>query len=153
MKSLLVVSSWGLLVSTAFFMACAGLGSARREPAARTELACSREVDQAVSGSAVEVPVGGSLCVTLESNPGTGYSWIAEDMDVRLLTQTSISRAVDGGGDGSGGTPGEVDTFIYHFEPLAPGQTVLRMAYRRIGVQDSPAAATFEITVNIAPAE
>jgi inhibitor of cysteine peptidase len=106
-----------------------------------THVPGSRQFSENDSGSTVELRTGDTLAVMLSGNPTTGYQWEMASVDTNVLKQrgkpeyTSNSAAVGAGGK-----------FIFAFEAAAPGQTVLRLVYRRPFEKNVPPASTFEIT-------
>lgn len=101
----------------------------------------SRQFSENDSGSTVELRTGDTLKVMLGGNPTTGYQWEIASVDSNVVKQRgdpeyrSDSAAVGASGK-----------FTFTFEAAAPGQTVLRLVYRRPFEKNVPPARTFEIT-------
>ncbi len=113
-------------------------------------LACAQapqevSVDASYSGKTVELGVGGSLIVTLESNPGsTGFEWgSAEISDETVLQQ--VDQRYEAPEEGSMiGAPGKE---IWTFKGLKKGESSISMEYSQPWEGGTKAAETFELTV------
>ena len=95
------------------------------------------------SGSTVHLAPAQNLAVLLAANPTTGFSWSLDEMDTNVLTKTSNiykPQSQDPLIVGGGGCE------EWHFTALAPGRTLLKMAYSRSWESKQP-AETFELTV------
>lgn len=145
MKASALIATIFITVFSMVYCSCAAPGTARKGDVDVTDTICTLELTQSNSGDSIAVTVGDSLCITLESNPGTGYNWVVDEIDSTLLVQISVSGVARRDND----TVGGLDYFTYRFRTLAPGQTTLRLAYRRGWEENNPAVALFEITVNI----
>jgi len=102
-------------------------------------------VDDSYSGGQVELSVGQSLVVTLESNASTGYSWsLAQISDETVLNKTGnkyISPQTTGP---IVGAPGKEE---WTFLALKEGTSSISMEYKRPWEKDTPPARTFSLTV------
>ena len=102
-------------------------------------------VDDSYSGGQVELSVGQSLVVTLESNASTGYSWsLAQNSDETVLNKTGneyISPQTTGP---IVGAPGKEE---WTFLALKEGTSSISMEYKRPWEKDTPPARTFSLTV------
>jgi len=100
-------------------------------------------VDSSYSGKQVELSVGQSLVVTLESNETTGYSWsLAQNSDETVLSETgkeyiSPQTTLIGAGGKEEWT----------FKALRKGTSIISMEYSRPWETDTPPAETFDLTV------
>jgi len=101
-------------------------------------------VDASYSGKQVELSVGQSLVVTLDSNPGsTGYSWsLAQNSDDSVLGKTgneyiSPQTTLIGAGGKEEWT----------FKALKKGNSTISMVYSRPWETGTPPAQTFDLTV------
>lgn len=105
------------------------------------------KVDDSYNGLAVDVPQGGSLVVSLVSNPSTGYHWEVRDISDRQILG-EVGREFRPGDAPSGmvGVPGRD---IWTFKALAPGTARLLMGYIPPGRVPEDAEKTFEIRVNV----
>ena len=99
-------------------------------------------VDASYSGKQVELAVGQSLVVTLDSNASTGYSWnLAQISDDTVLSKTGneyISPQTT-----MVGAPGKEE---WTFEALKVGNSTISMGYSRPW-ESTPPAETFNLTV------
>ena len=100
-------------------------------------------ISETDNGSRHEVAVGETVTVTLPETPTTGYRWQPE-------VDAAVLRPVDDQGDNPTmprGAPGR-RTFV--FEPIAPGETVLRLVKKRSW--ETTAAEEFSVTLAVRPA-
>ena len=100
------------------------------------------ELDSGDDGDSINVEVGETISIILESNSSTGYKWVlvSNSLDTSIVSNTS-SKYFSGVTSvvGSGGT----EQWI--FEAEAPGTTTIKLNYKRVwetGIED-----TFEIEV------
>jgi len=98
------------------------------------------------NGQPSTIKIGGRLVVELESNPSTGYTWEASNLDTSVLKQlgqTEYKPASSSPMPGAGGTQ------ILRFEAVAPGTTTLTLIYHRPFETNAVPAKTFTIKVII----
>jgi predicted secreted protein len=96
------------------------------------------------SGRTVDVAVGAGICIELNENPATGYTWNMPELDGQVLSlETDETVPFPGAGIGGGG----VRRFL--LRARKPGTARLRLAYRRSWETDVPPDARFELTVNV----
>ncbi len=98
------------------------------------------------SSRTIEAIVGDTLDLVLESIPGTGYQWQIDLLDSTMLMPTRLPRPL------APERPyrvGEPAPFYLALIAVAPGQTILRLVYKRSWEKDVPPAKTFEININI----
>ncbi len=102
-------------------------------------------VDASYSGKQVELGVGGSLIVTLESNPGsTGFQWELTKISDETVLQ-KVDQKYEPPEEGSAvGAPGKE---IWTFKGLKKGQSSISMEYSQPWEGGTKAAQTFELTV------
>ena len=101
-------------------------------------------VDVSYDGKEVEIAVGGSLTVTLESNPTTGFEWeLTEIADQTVLAEAGHEFKAPGAG-APVGTGGEE---VWTFKALKEGTTELSMEYSKPWEGGEKAAKTFNLTV------
>ncbi len=85
-----------------------------------------------------EVAVGGSMVISIDSNPTTGYRWEASFDEGMLALQSEEyqrrSRLIGGGGR-------QVFTFV----PLRAGDAVVRMRYRRPWEEEAVEERTYAV--------
>ncbi len=100
-------------------------------------------VDESSSGKQVEIAVGGSLTVTLESNATTGYSWgLKEISDASILQKAANTyEAPTSGLIGAGGKE------VWNFKALKAGKTSLSMGYSQPWAGGQKDANIFNLTV------
>ena len=101
-------------------------------------------VDALYSGQEVEIAVGGSLTVTLESNASTGFQWEL----VSISDETVLEKVADTyeapEDTGMVGAPGKE---IWTFTALEKGTTTISMEYSRPWENGTQAAETFDLTI------
>jgi len=100
-------------------------------------------VDASYAGKEVIVAVGGSLMVTLESNPTTGFKW-----ELARNTDNAVLELVDHKFEapeitlvGAGGKE------VWTFKALKRGKRIISIEYRRPWEQDVKVVETFILTV------
>lgn len=127
----------GLLVGVG--TACSGSGSEVNAESSQMTV----NVDSSYSGKQIEISVGQSLVVTLESNVTTGYSWsLAQNSDDSVLNNTGNeyiapqSTLVGAGGKEE-----------WTFKGLKKGTSTISMEYSRSWETGTPPAETFDLTV------
>jgi inhibitor of cysteine peptidase len=101
-------------------------------------------VDASYSGQQVEVAVGGSLTVTLESNPSTGFEWVLVNIgDETVLKNVANTYEAPEDTD-MVGAPGKE---IWTFKALKKGTSTISMEYSQPWPNGTKAAETFDLTV------
>jgi len=103
-------------------------------------------VDASYSGKEVEVAVGGSVVVTLDSNATTGYSWALKEItDASVLEETGHEYNAPPPTEppllGAGGEE------IWTFKALKSGTSTISMEYKRPWEAGVQPAETFSLTV------
>ena len=100
-------------------------------------------LNESSSGKQVDVFVGGSFTVTLDSNATTGYSWeLKEISDTGILEKTDNKYVAPTSSlMGAGGKE------VWTFKALAPGTTTLSMEYSQPWAGGQKAAKNFTLTV------
>ena len=99
-------------------------------------------VDSSYSGKQVELSVGQSLVVTLESNATTGYSWaLAQNSDGSVLSKTGNKYIAPQ--TTLVGAPGKEE---WTFKALKKGTSTISMGYSRPW-ESTPPVQTFDLTV------
>lgn len=119
--------------------------------------ACSSEVAVSASydGKEVKIPVDGSLIVTLESNPTTGFKWqyeeevkdtlhiltgIPDETVLALVGQKFVAPE-------AGAPPGTGGEEVWTFKAVGKGTTELSLEYSQPWEGGTKAAKTFTLTV------
>jgi predicted secreted protein len=105
-------------------------------------------VSAADSGSTIELAVGETLTVTLESNPTTGFSWaLAANSDEAVLQEVDHEYVADASAETPLAGAGGVENWT--FKALAKGETTISMEYSRPWEGGEKAAQTFDLTVAV----
>ncbi len=96
------------------------------------------------NGSQVNVKVGEPIVISLESNPSTGYTWEAKDLDTTIFRLAGDPTFVssDPGVVGSGGV------LTLTFIVVKEGTANLKLVYQRPWETNVEPINTFEITVS-----
>jgi inhibitor of cysteine peptidase len=101
-------------------------------------------VDVSHNGGQVDLDVGQTLVVSLESNPTTGYRWEVDKIDDEILQQEGEAEyKAESDLVGAGG----VETF--RFKALASGEGELKLIYHRSWEEGVEPLEVFSITVNV----
>lgn len=102
-------------------------------------------VDASYSGKEVELGVGGSLIVTLESNPAsTGFEWELKGISDETVLQKVDQKYEPPEQSGMVGAPGKE---IWTFKGLKKGESSISMEYSQPWEGGTKAAETFQLTV------
>jgi inhibitor of cysteine peptidase len=102
-------------------------------------------VTAADQGKTVPAKVGDRLVVTLEGNPSTGYTWIAQDLPP-FLAQQGDAVFSKGSNSGAVGAPG---TLALTFKATTTGSGDLVLDYKRPWETTATPAQTFSATVHV----
>ena len=95
-------------------------------------------------GRAVSVKKGEPIQIVLEGNPTTGFTWLVDDLDTKVVavagtpTYAPSNDAVVRGG-----------TFTFNFIPLTRGQTNMRIIYIRPDERGRDPEKTFAIMITV----
>ena len=109
--------------------------------------ACDSSDDNSVTlnetnnGQTVAMAVGGQLEVVLKGNPTTGYEWTTASVNAAVLQPQGSEYSPDSSAVGAGGT------YVFRYNALTIGQTVLKLVYRR-SWEPAP-IQTFQVTVQV----
>ena len=97
------------------------------------------------NGSQVEVKVGEQIVITLDSNPSTGYTWEAKNLDTAMFEQVGDPAFSSSNPDliGSGGT------LTLTFKALKAGTAALTLVYHRPWEMGVDPIDTFSVTVSM----
>jgi len=111
------------------------------------EVSCDDFYQQNHISKEVEVAVGGTVSVTLCSNPSTGFIWseTAQVSDQNVLQQTD-HRVVPSEGEGLVGAPGQE---VWTFTALKKGASTVSIEYSRPWEGGEKGAWTFTLTVTV----
>lgn len=105
-------------------------------------------VDASYSGKQVEVAVGQSLVVTLESNPSTGFKWdLAGITDQAVLEKVSNEFKAAEAKSGEPLLVGAPGKEIWTFKALKKGKSEISLEYRRPWESGVQPAQTFTLNV------
>jgi inhibitor of cysteine peptidase len=103
-------------------------------------------VDASDSGSQIDLAVGETLTVNLESNPTTGFQWLLRSIGHEgVLGEAGHEYVMDTTMDPP--PPGTAGVEIWTFTALAEGETTISMEYSRPWDGGEKAVQTFELTV------
>ncbi len=107
-----------------------------------------KSVDASYTGKGVEVAVDGSLIITLESNPTTGFKWeLTEVTDQTVLELAESSYELGEEAKQDPPLPGAGGTEIWNFKTLKKGEATISMEYSQPWEGGIKAAKTFDVTV------
>ena len=131
-RSRLSLSLAALLVGFSLFAGC--------------QLAASKTLSltEADHGRAVRAKKGEAIQIVLEGNPTTGYTWMVDDVDPKIVAATGApsfepaSTAVGAGGK-----------FTLNFVALEHGQTNMRVIYIRPSERGRAPEKTFAIMITV----
>jgi inhibitor of cysteine peptidase len=99
-------------------------------------------VDSSYSGKQVELSVGQSLVVTLDSNASTGYSWsLIQNSDETVLNKTGNQYIAP-----QTTLVGAAGKEEWTFKALKKGTSIISMGYSRPW-ESTPPIETFDLTV------
>ena len=101
-------------------------------------------VDASYSGQQVEVAVGGSVIVTLESNASTGFEWVLVNIGDETVLKKTANTYEAPEDTGMVGAPGEE---IWTFKALKKGTSTIAMEYSQSWAGGTKAAETFDLIV------
>jgi len=95
-------------------------------------------------GRAVSVKKGEPIQIVLEGNPTTGFTWLVDDLDPKVVTLVGTpTYAPSSDALGAGGK------FTFNFTALARGQTNMRIIYIRPSERGLDPAKTFAIMITV----
>jgi inhibitor of cysteine peptidase len=101
-------------------------------------------VDASYSGQEVEIAVGGSLTVTLESNASTGFQWELVSISDETVLEKVANTYEAPEDTGMVGAPGNE---IWTFDALKKGTSTISMEYSQPWENGTKAAETFDLTI------
>lgn len=104
------------------------------------------EVTSANAGKVVRAAVGNLVNITLQSNPGTGYSWELRDFDYGAADFYKSETVADDGGNVLLGAPART---IITLQAVKPGMQDIKLVYRRIWEPPDQVAETFEFRLAV----
>ncbi|MFC1996716.1 protease inhibitor I42 family protein [Chloroflexota bacterium] len=102
-------------------------------------------VDENMDSEFVELFVNDQIEIRLPGNPTTGYDWILLGVDYTILEKLGeLEYQSEGDTVGGGGH------YTLKLRAVAPGQTLVELAYRRsFESEDIPSADEFKILVRV----
>ena len=96
------------------------------------------------AGKSVEVAKGGTLEISLEGNPTTGYTWEVESVDDKVLKQEGEPETKpDSDAMGAGGM------MTLKFKAEGAGKTDLKLVYHQPWEGGEDSGETFEVSVTV----
>lgn len=95
-------------------------------------------------GREIELKQGQVMAISLDSNPTTGYSWAAVDLDEAILRSEGEAEFKSEGQPGVVGAGG-VETL--RFKAVSAGRVTLKLAYRRSWEQNVEPIQTWSVSV------
>lgn len=101
-------------------------------------------VGAAQSGGSIDLRVGDTLVVRLDSSPSTGFDWAVVGSTAPVLDLGERTYTTGGTALGAAGTA------TYRFRAVAEGSTHLVIHYAR-SWESVPPERTFELTVRVRP--
>jgi inhibitor of cysteine peptidase len=95
------------------------------------------------AGETVEVKAGNEFVIALESNPTTGYSWMAtfEESEFELISDNYEADETEGMVVGSGGTQ------YLRFKALKAGEFKINLGYQRSWEGEPVNSLVFDVKV------
>ena len=96
------------------------------------------------AGREIELHKGDLLEISLEGNPGTGYSWEALTGESPVLEQMGETEFIQE--KKLAGSPGQ---FVLRFEAISAGEQALQLVYHRSWETDVLPLNTFEVSVMV----
>ena len=96
------------------------------------------------AGSTIKATVGGEFIIALDSNPSTGYSWVAvfEETDFELISDEYQASNTNKMVVGAGGT------HYFRFKALKAGSCQITMNYQRAWEGGAIEKKVFNISVS-----
>ncbi len=129
-----------------FFIGVLSLALLAFLPGCGDDDAGETRIDKASDGQTIEMKSGGTLVISLPSNPTTGYGWTVIDPTGGLEKQGDTSYTPSSTASpvvGAGGTE------VLTFKAGSAGQYKLGLAYVRSFEPNAAPADTFNITVTV----
>ena len=146
MKRALVLAI-GLVITAAVLMGAGACGEASGNTAQSPAAKQTVSADTSYDGKEVYVAAGGSVVVTLESNPSTGYQWRLADLThavVEKADQEFTALEAANNGEPLVGAGGKE---VWTFRALDKGKSTISLEYRRPWEKDADPAETFSLTI------
>ena len=103
-------------------------------------------VDDSATGKTVEIAVAGTLTVTLESNPTTGFQWELASISDQAVLEKQSNTFEDPEDTGMVGSPGKE---VWTFRALKKGISTISMEYGRPWEGGEKGVETFTLNVVI----
>lgn len=101
-------------------------------------------ITEADEGKTFVLSQGNSIVITLSENPGTGYQWAIESLDLRMVElQSSTFSLPSNAGVGGGGER------VLTFKTKATGMTQLQLKEWRPWEGDRSIVQRFKVTLQI----
>ena len=100
--------------------------------------------DESHNGKKVEIAVAGTLTVTLESNPTTGFQWELASISDQAVLEKQSNTFDDPEDTGMVGAPGKE---VWTFRALKKGTSTISMEYGRPWEGGEKGVETFTLNV------
>jgi inhibitor of cysteine peptidase len=97
------------------------------------------------NGNKVVVREGGQVIIHLESNPSTGYTWEAKDLDTTMFQQVGDAVFTSS----NPGLVGSAGILVLTFQAIKPGSSTLTLVYHRPWETGVDPVNSFSVTVRI----
>jgi inhibitor of cysteine peptidase len=95
-------------------------------------------LDAMADGTTQQLKKGEVMVVSLESNPSTGYAWVATITDPKVLVQMGEPQYQEPSSSSSNPVVGAAGTQTFFFQAAETGSTTLTLEYKR-GWEDTVA--------------
>ena len=105
-------------------------------------------LEAGANGTTQQLAVGEMIAISLESNPSTGYSWMATSSNsgvVALMGEPIYTTPMDNGTP----VPGAAGTQTFTFQAVKAGKATLTLDYVRPWEKNATPEKTFSVTVEV----
>lgn len=128
---------------TAFAAGCQAAPAPNEEQMETT--ATLKLLTEADDGTTVKLAAGSEFDIRLKGNPTTGYGWRVESIGGGAVAQKGDQEYIPS--EKARGRVGVGGTEIFHFEVKAPGETKVKLGYKRPWEKKDP-IQTFSVTID-----
>jgi inhibitor of cysteine peptidase len=106
-------------------------------------------LDAMADGTSQQLKKGEVMSISLESNPSTGYSWIATISDPAVLVQMGEPQYQEPAGSSTTPIVGAAGTDTFYFQAAETGTTTLTLDYKRAFETNVAPEKTIILTVEV----